>query len=314
MCLYAWPDGVNRGELRFKHRAVGMLHAGVRFAEEQHAGHIAGVAAEHRAHVDEHQLPAPQLCAGGMRMRQGGARAAGDNRIERRSLGSAATYSVVERGGQIRFAHARPDAPNTLFECFRVQFYRAPDRRDLTLRFQHALPLDPTRDRLERRAHRHRVLQGEIRFDAHAGLLEARALNLRAAQNRDNVRQHGTGNHAYQAVHFLCSLNAIPGIGEKYRAMGQKQEHAVAACEPRQITDIGHKPDDESIELALRHLPLERRAAEGELAKGHEPVPEPATARDPPRRWLAAYRRDPTPDATDSRNCESCRWSPFGRR
>src|SRR6266566_2956344 len=96
------------------------------------------------------------------------------------------------------------------------------------------------------------------------------------------MRQHGTGNHAHRAVHFLRGLDAIPGICQKYRAVGQDQEHAIATRKSRQITDIRPKPDDEGIELLLSHLPRKRRAAQGELAKGHEPVPEPGTARDAP--------------------------------
>src|SRR5260221_91092 len=114
------------------------------------------------------------------------------------------------------------------------------------------------------------------------------------------MRQHETGNHAHRAVHLLRGLDAIPGICQKYRAVGQDPEHAIAARDPRQITDIRPKPDDEGIELLLSHLPLERRAAEGELAKGHAPVPEPRPKRDPPGRWPPAYRHAPTPDARDS--------------
>src|SRR5882724_1637279 len=128
------------------------------------------------------------------------------------------------------------------------------------------------------------------------------------------MRQHETGNHAHRAVHLLRGLDAIPGICQKYRAVGQDQEHAIAAREPRQITDIRPKPDDEGIELLLSHLPLERRAAEGELAKGHAPVPEPETARDPPTRRLAAYHPSPTPHVRDSRNGESSQRSPFPHR
>src|SRR6266576_959792 len=128
------------------------------------------------------------------------------------------------------------------------------------------------------------------------------------------MRQHGTGNHAHRAVQLLRGLDAIPGICQKYRAVGQGQKHAIAARESRQIADIRPKPDDEGIELLLSHLPLERRAAEGELAKGHAPVPEPETARDPPTRWLAAYRRAPTSHARDSRNGESFQRSPFPHR
>src|SRR5439155_24823392 len=128
------------------------------------------------------------------------------------------------------------------------------------------------------------------------------------------MRQHGTGNHAHRAVHFLRGLDAIPGLCQKYRAVGQDQVHAIATRKSRQITDIRPKPDDEGIELLLSHLPRKRRAAQGELAKGHEPVPEPATARDPPTRWLAAYGPSPMPHVRDSRNRESSQRTRFPHR
>src|SRR5437660_798863 len=99
------------------------------------------------------------------------------------------------------------------------------------------------------------------------------------------MRQHRTRHHAHRAIHFLRGLDAITGIGEKQRAMGQNQEHAVASGEPGQITDVRPKPDDEGIELVVSHLALERRAARGKVAKGHAPVPEP---QDAWRRGVAA--------------------------
>ena len=58
--------------------------------------------------------------AGGVRVRQGRSLARGHDGLERRLLRSQTAHLMVDFGGQIPLAHARPYAPRGRLECFGI--------------------------------------------------------------------------------------------------------------------------------------------------------------------------------------------------
>ena len=214
--------GVDGGELRLQHGAVHAFHLGAGRAHEQHAGHVAGVAVLKGAHIDHHQIAGGKAGRGGLRVRQGGADAGGDDGLEARLFGAQAAHAVFQFGGEIAFADAGLDAGDGLLEGAGVGLHAAADERELRGGLHHAQLFDPAGDGLQRSAQRQARLDRLEGVAGHAGGLVADALDaaLCASAASTSTHQRAFGD-ADLAGGFLRGLDLVARVGEQDASPGR---------------------------------------------------------------------------------------------
>ena len=135
-------DGADTGEHGGAHHPVAVDVGRVGPTGDKGAGQVRAVAAQHQAHVDEHQVAGLQLAVRGHGVRPGRIGAEGDDGGEARPLGAHLAHGQLQGKGDLALGHARFDGGVHRLEDLLVQAGRGAQQLEFVRAFDLAHGLD----------------------------------------------------------------------------------------------------------------------------------------------------------------------------